>query len=85
MTPRQGWKQFSCQGKLWHARRRYPSVPSSNAGLTEGSGHSGIDFMTDGGERRFLEMVHPDVPTQQDLEGMTDAQLCDLLSRAPRS
>ena len=82
MTPQQGWKQFSCLGKLWLARRRYPSVPSSNTGFTAGSGRSGIDFMTESGERRFLEMMQPDVPTQQELDGMTDTQLCNLLSKA---
>jgi hypothetical protein len=38
--------------------------------------------VADGGEQRFLEMIQPDVPTQSDLEGMNDAQLCELLSRA---
>ncbi len=83
--PRPGWKQFTCQGQAWYARRRYPSVPSSNAGFTEGSGRSGIDFTTDTGERRFLEMMQPDVPTDQDLKKMTDAQLCEYLSRAGAS
>jgi hypothetical protein len=82
MTPRPGWKEFTCEGKVWLARRHYPSVPSSKAGFTEGSGRSGIDFMTDGGEHRFLEMTQPDVPTQTDLDLMTDAQLCGFLARA---
>jgi hypothetical protein len=55
------------------------------AGYDESSGHSGIDFVTEKEEKRFLEMKHPDVPTQNDLERMTDAELCRLLTRAEGS
>jgi len=55
------------------------------AGYDESSGHSGVDFVTETDERRFLEMKHPDVPTQNDLERMTDAELCRLLARAEGS
>ena len=82
---RPGWRQFSCQGRVCYARRRDPSVPSSVAGAEESSGHSGIDFVTEADEKRFLEMKRPTLPTQNDLERMTDAELCRLLARAEGS
>ena len=82
---RPGWKQFSCQGRVAYARPRHPSVPPSEAGHDASSGHSGIDFETEAGENRFLAMKLRDVPTQNDLERMTDAELCRLLARAEGS
>lgn len=82
MMLRPGWKHFTCEGKVWHAHRRSGSGSSSKEGFTGGSGRSGIEFVTDGGEQHFLKMAQPDVPRQEELNLKTDAQLCELLAKA---
>ncbi len=78
-------RQFTDAGVRWEARRQAPvKVVTSPKGVYPGRAHEpGISFRSDAGDHRFLKMAYPDdLPSQDEFENMSEAELVDLLADA---
>jgi hypothetical protein len=65
------WHKFFCEGRTWTVTRR----------ATQRSKQTGLCFRRDG-ETRFLAFSRGALPSDRELQSMSEAVLCALLHRA---
>ena len=80
MSPR--GRQFEHEGKRWRVVRTGVETVTSPEGHFPKVDAPGLRFTSDTGDHRFLKLSYTEVPTQHDLEEMSQDKLVEYLSRA---
>jgi hypothetical protein len=80
MTKPKSRREFTCEGKRWTVRRDTGSRPWPG-GVYPPGGQPGLYFHSDG-DTRFLAFSRGTLPSDRDLQSMSEEVLCALLRRA---